>query len=77
MGSTGRVWNHGPTPSVASTLTQDSRSSRSYLLRVEHDKLTEHFFSHGPQKKEKKRDNKSSEKKKKGGTQKETLLHEH
>ena len=28
--------------------------SRSYLLRVEHDKLTENVFSHSPQKKRKK-----------------------
>ena len=33
-------------------------NSRSYLLKVEHDMLTEHFFSHGPQKKRIKRDNK-------------------
>ena len=37
-------------------------NSKSDLLRVEHDKFTENFFSHGPQKKKKKkRDNKVSE----------------
>ena len=51
-------------------------NSRSYLLRVEHDKLTENVFSAWPSKQRKNRDNKSKRKKRKRGTQKETLLHE-
>ena len=64
------------TPLLSLSLSQSNSiqfNSRSYLLRAEHDKLTENVFSHGLKKK-KKEIIKTSERKKKGHKRKHYFM---